>query len=152
MPSRSEQLASTLHRAVQTVLSRGLNDPRVRGLVSVTSVRVSPDGADAKVFISVHPRKHEELTLRALQHAAKHIRSQLGEHMQAHRLPNLHFQLDRAFQKQSETLQAIARIRQTEDLNLESGHEAETPTDAPDHDNQPSARDVQADSSKEHTP
>ena len=145
MPSRHEQLASTLHRAVQTVLSRGLNDPRVRGLVSVTSVRVSPDGTQATVFISVHPRTHEELTLHALQHAAKHIRSQLGDYMQVRRLPHLRFQLDRAFQKQSETLQTLARIRQEDDVDTDADSE-------PADDEQPLAQNPHTDSPREHTP
>jgi len=145
MTSRQEQLASTLHRAVQTVLSRGLNDPRVRGLVSVTSVRVSPDGAQATVFVSIHPRTHETLTLHALQHAARHIRSQLDEHMQVRRMPHLRFQLDRAFQKQTETLQAIAKLRQAD----QSDSEAEAD---PADDNQPLTRDPNNDSPKEHAP
>jgi len=48
MNARPEQVASVLRRAVQTVLGRGLNDPRVRGLISVTAV----DLTDGKVEVT----------------------------------------------------------------------------------------------------
>ena len=40
MPRRPDQVASLIQRAVQAVLGRGLGDPRIRGLVSVTKVRL----------------------------------------------------------------------------------------------------------------
>ena len=78
MTVRNVQVASIIQRAVQVLLTRGLSDPRVRGLVSVTRVSVTPDLAQATVFVSVIPNTRAELTMHGLRHAAKHIRSALA--------------------------------------------------------------------------
>lgn len=111
MSHRVEQLASSLHRAVQTVLSKGLNDPRVQGMISVTRVTVSEDKRNATVYISVMPADKADLTMHGLRAAATHIRRSAGEIIDAHRLPELAFKLDKQFQKQAEALAAIARAR-----------------------------------------
>jgi ribosome-binding factor A len=102
-----EQVGSVLTRAVQEVLLRGLNDPRVRGMISVVRVSVSDDLANATVYVSVMPREHEELTLHGLRHAARHIRRQVGERVSMRRVPQLAFRIDRSVKKQSQVLAAI---------------------------------------------
>lgn len=111
MSHRKEQLASALHRAVQTVLTRGLNDPRVRGMISVTRVQVSDDKRNATIFISVMPADKADLTLHGVKAAATYIRREAGEIIDAFRMPEFTFKLDRQFQKQAETLAAIAKAR-----------------------------------------
>lgn len=122
MSHRVEQLASALHRAVQAVLSKGLNDPRVQGMISVTKVTVSADKRNATVFVSVMPSEKADLTMHGLRAAAPHIRRSAGEIIDAFRLPEITFKLDKQFQKQAEALAAIARVR----AELE-----DTPTTAP---------------------
>ena len=41
MTQRTDQVASTLKRATQMVLTRGLSDPRVQGIITVTRVYAS---------------------------------------------------------------------------------------------------------------
>ena len=64
MTQRTEQVASTLKRAVQEVLSRGISDPRIQGLVTVTRVDVSADLANATLYCTVIPMKTDELDIR----------------------------------------------------------------------------------------
>ena len=122
MTQRSDQVASLIHRAVQTVLGRGLNDPRIRGLVSVTRVRVDHDLAHAAVYISVLPAEHAGLTLEGLQRAASRIRGRVGGAVRLRRVPRLSFHLDESIKKQAEFDAALAEAR--EDGN--------GPTDEPD--------------------
>lgn len=112
MSHRVEKIESTLARAVQEVLRRGLHDPRARGLISVTGVDVSPDLHNAIVFVSVLPEEHQDLTLHALRHAAKHIRREAGELMAIKRLPDLDFRLDLSLKKQAEVFDVLAKIEQ----------------------------------------
>lgn len=111
MSHRLEKFASTLHRAVQQVISRGLHDPRAGGLISVTKVDVSPDLANAIVFVSVVPEEKQNLTLHALRHAARHIRREAGELMAAKRIPELDFRVDESLKAQAEVFDALARAR-----------------------------------------
>ena len=120
MSIRTEQLASTLRKAVQQVITRGLNDPRVRGLVSVTGVQVSPDLAEAYIDVSIFPREHSKLTMHGLKSSAGHIRSDVSNFTKLRRTPRLVFRLDESLKKQADVLAAIDdqhtdELKETED-------------------------------------
>jgi ribosome-binding factor A len=101
MPKRLEQLASVIRLAVQNVLTQGLNDPRVRGLISVTKVEVSADLGEARVFVSILPAAQSELTMHGLRSAAGHIQSEIAKEVAARRMPRLEFRLDSSLKKQA---------------------------------------------------
>lgn len=107
MTQRTDQIGSVLRRALQAQISRGLADPRVRGLISITGVSVSPDLADATVRVSVVPAEHEQLTLHGLRHAASHLRARVKPELRLRRVPRLHFQLDPSIKRQAELDAAI---------------------------------------------
>lgn len=108
MTRRTEQAASVLHRAVQSVLQRGLADPRIDALVTVTRVTVSDDLADATITVSILPESSESKCLHALRDAAGYIRRESAELMSLHRIPRLSFRVDRGAKKQAEVLRALA--------------------------------------------
>ncbi len=108
---RGEQLASVIHRAVQSVISRGLSDPRLKALITVIDVKVTEDRRTAVVNVSVMPENHESRVIHGLRDAAKHIRREAGELVEVHKLPELVFKLDRTNKKQAELLDAMARVR-----------------------------------------
>lgn len=107
MSHRNEQIASTIQRAVQAVISRGLNDPRVRGLVSVTKVLVDDDLSKATVFVSVLPSERGALTMHGLRAAAKRIRRDVGNVIRLRHTPRLSFRLDDSIKRQSELEQTL---------------------------------------------
>jgi ribosome-binding factor A len=111
MSQRTEQVGSTIHRVVQDVLVRGLNDPRVRGLITVTGVEVAADLSEARVSITVLPRAQESLTLHGLRHARGHVQSRVDRALHLRRPPRLSFRLDTAARRQMEFEAAIAALR-----------------------------------------
>ena len=111
MSFRPDQVASSIRRAVQSELGRGLHDPRVRGLISVTKVSVDRDLSNATVLVSVLPAKHASLTLQGLQHAAARIRARVGKAVRMRHVPSLSFQLDETIKKQAEFDAALAEGR-----------------------------------------
>ncbi|MCZ6837351.1 MAG: 30S ribosome-binding factor RbfA [Planctomycetota bacterium] len=133
MSVHSHQIASVIQRAVQMILTRGINDPRVRGLISVTGVQLSDDYAQVTILVSILPEEHSDLTMHGLRHASKHIRSQLGREVRLRRIPRLEFKLDKSLKKQSEVLAALAAARRRDGVE-ESDPETETPTtESPTH-------------------
>jgi len=104
---RADQLASTIRRTVQTMLGRGLGDPRIRGLVSVTKVLISDDLGSARVYVSVLPAEHGKLTVHGLMHAASRIRREVGRAARMKRLPHLSFHLDESMKRQAELEAAL---------------------------------------------
>jgi ribosome-binding factor A len=108
MTQRTEQVASTLKRAVQEVLSRGIADPRVQGLITITRIDVSADLANATVYCTVAPAKHQELSLHGLQSASRWIRRQVADKVRFRRMPQFRFRIDEQLLKQQEVLASIA--------------------------------------------
>ncbi len=126
MSRRTEKVASTIQRSLQTILGRGLNDPRVRGLITITKVEVTEDLTRAVVFVSVLPEKHQALTLHGLQSAANYLRRQTGTMMAIRRLPAFFFEIDRGLKREAEVLRALEKVRQERiDKGLEPLMEAE---------------------------
>jgi len=116
-----EKTQATLARAVQQVISQGLHDPRASGLISVTKIDLSPDMANALVFVSIFPEDRQELSMHALRHAAKHIRHEASELIEIRRMPHLEFRLDMSLKHQAQVYQALAK----------AGPSGSSPTPAP---------------------
>jgi len=104
-----------MQRALSVVISQKLHDPRVRGMVSVTRLDVSPDRRQARAWISVLPEQYESRTLRALEHAAKRIHRLVCDEMDTRIVPHFEFVLDRSLKKQAEVFKAINEGMQRED-------------------------------------
>jgi ribosome-binding factor A len=111
MTHRIEKIESTVARAIQQVIARGLNDPRAGGLISVTRVDVSPDMANAMVFISVYPEEKQAMSMHALRHAAKHIRHEAAELIAIRKMPLIEFRVDKTLKQQAEVYDALAKAR-----------------------------------------
>lgn len=111
MTRRTEQLASTIRGAVQEILDRGLQDPRVSGMITVTDVRLTEDLATAFVSVSVLPADRAGLTFHGLQSAARHMRREVGKRLSLRRVPELAFRLDESFKQQAAVIEALGRVR-----------------------------------------
>ena len=116
MTQRTEQVASTLKRALQGVLSRGLADPRIKGLVTVTRIEVTSDLASATVFCTVTPHVYEDISIHGVQSASTWIRRQVSEKVKFRRMPQFTFKLDEQLQRQQEVLASIAEARREDEL------------------------------------
>jgi ribosome-binding factor A len=109
----AERIAATILRAVQQVLQRGLNDPRMEGaLVTILSIDLAQDGRDATLRVSVLPATAENRVIKAVQHAGPFIRREAGELIRMRSLPQLHFVLDRSMKRQAEVMKAIGQAVQ----------------------------------------
>lgn len=117
MPSRrvarlNEQIRSDLAE----LIAREMKDPRLAGLVTVTSVDLSPDLRNARVFISVlgsdEERKH---SLQAIRNAAGFLRTQLATRLTTKRAPELHFLLDTSIERGERIMNIIRQIEGDEE-------------------------------------
>ena len=129
MNQHASQIAAALQRGIQQVITRGLNDPRIKGMISVTKVDLSPDLGQATIHVSVLPAEHGELSLHGLRHATAHIRTQVGKSVRIRRMPKFTFRLDESIKKQSAVIAAINEARRRDAEAAASRHpdENETP-------------------------
>ena len=127
MSHRVKQVESTLRRELAKVLQRGINDPRVRGLISVTEVDVSPDFRHATCSVSVLPEQHQSRVVHGLNDAAVHIQGELRKGVALRRVPHLRFKLDAGIKRQAQVLAAINEgVARTREDDLQP------PTPSPD--------------------
>jgi ribosome-binding factor A len=115
MTQRTDQVASTLKRATQEVLTRGLADPRVQGLITVTRVEVSADLGNATIFCTVTPHLHEDLSMHGLKSASRWVRRKVSDKVRFRRMPQFTFKLDEQLIRQQEVLASIAEARQEDE-------------------------------------
>jgi ribosome-binding factor A len=100
--TRIARVRSSIQKSIQASLSRGLGDPRIRGLVSVTDVDVAPDLGRARIKISVVPDKYESRVIRGLQSASGRLRAEVGQSARLRKVPKLAFEIDRSLKNQAE--------------------------------------------------
>ncbi|MFG0326976.1 MAG: 30S ribosome-binding factor RbfA [Phycisphaerales bacterium JB037] len=110
-PRRTDRVAQAIRLAVEKVLARGLADPRVRGLITVTKVTVDQALRTATIDVSVYPAEHADLTMHGLKAAAAHIRHEISDELALRRTPTLQFRLDDSLKRQAEILGALGRIQ-----------------------------------------
>jgi len=111
MATHAEQVASVIRRSVQEMLTRGLNDPRIQGLISVTNVKVTDDLTEAWISVSVMPEERGRTTIKGLHNATGHIRGHIGRALRRRRIPRIHFRLDDSLKKQARIHDAINRAQ-----------------------------------------
>lgn len=91
---RQKRAADLVKKEISQIIQSEIRDPRV-GFVTVTTVDVSPDLHNAKVFCHVHgSEKQRRDSLIGLKHAASHIRSELAARTSLRYVPSLHFHYD----------------------------------------------------------
>jgi ribosome-binding factor A len=95
---RPQRIGDLIQREIADLLAREVRDPRV-GMVTVTSVDVSPDMSHAKVLFTVlQPEKIEEVH-EGLRRAAGFLRSQLAKRVKLYSIPELRFEYDESIER-----------------------------------------------------
>jgi len=95
---RPQKVADLIQRELADLLRREVRDPHV-GMVTLTSVDVSPDLSHAKVFFTLLNLEKKDETARALQRAAGFLRSQLAHRIKLYTTPELRFAYDESVER-----------------------------------------------------
>lgn len=114
MSRRDEQIAAVLQREAQAAIARGFQDPRIRGLITVTGVRLMDSGRVAVIKVSIFPEDREKLTMHGLNAAARHLRHEISDRVALRSIPELRFELDRGLKNQAKIYEALNQEESTE--------------------------------------
>ncbi len=126
------QIESVLKRSVQDVFARGVSDPRISGVITVTRVEISPDGRQGTVWCSVMPASKSGLVEKGLKHAAGRIHRELKEKLEMRRVPRLRYKIDESLKREAEVLAAINEAKRREESlknNKQPDEADQTPTE-----------------------
>ena len=75
-----------------------VKDPRVTGMISVTSVNTTPDLKFAKIYVSVLDKSQETQVLKGLKSAGGYLRRELGRTLNLRNTPEIRFILDQSIE------------------------------------------------------
>jgi ribosome-binding factor A len=104
---RSLRIAGQVQRELSDIIRLELKDPRV-GMITLTDVEVTPDGAHARVYFTLlgEPSRIDEASI-GLQHAAGYLRSQLAKRLNVRVVPHLQFKYDPSVERGARLSQLI---------------------------------------------
>jgi ribosome-binding factor A len=104
---RPARVAEAVREVASETILYELRDPRVK-FVTVTRAEVSGDLQHAKVYVSVMgTEKEQQLSLRALNHAAGFVQSKLAKRLQTRYTPVIAFVLDQGVKNSIEITRLI---------------------------------------------
>lgn len=95
---RPQRIGDLIQRELSDLLAREVRDPRV-GMVTLTSVDVSPDMSHAKVFFTLLDTSNLDAVLQGLARASGFLRSQLAKRVKLYSIPELRFQYDETIER-----------------------------------------------------
>ena len=103
---RQGRLGEEIRRIISELLLRGLKDPRLYAMISVTAVEVTSDGSYATVYLSVlgpdpdeeKAQLQQEETLEAMKSAKGFIRKEIGRQVKLRHVPDLIFRIDKSME------------------------------------------------------
>lgn len=97
--SRTERVNEQIQRELAGIIQTELKDPRIK-LITLTSVDISPDFAQAKIFFtSLEQSGGPKETIKALTQAAGFLRRELARRMTIRVIPQLHFFYDKSVER-----------------------------------------------------
>ena len=115
---RTRKVESQLKEIVGEELA-ALSDPRIKGLVTVTAVNVSPDLAQGTVFYSVLARADEDEAQQGLASAAGRVQAAVADQTRLKRTPRLRFEPDPVVEQVARIETALREVRAVDDPNAE---------------------------------
>ena len=107
MSHKIAQVEAVLSRAISKVLQSKISDPRIRGMISITRMKVTSDMKTAFVHVSILPEQYQRLTVDGLNHARVHIQHLVRKEVALRIVPHFEFRLDESLKRQAEIYSAI---------------------------------------------
>ena len=103
---RQGRMGEEIRKIISDLLFKGLKDPRLSAMISITAVEVTSDGSYATVYLSVlgmDPDKEkaaaqQQDTLDALASAKGFIRKEIGRQIKLRHVPELIFKIDKSLE------------------------------------------------------
>ncbi len=91
---KNRMINDEVHRALSQII-RGVKDPRISPLTSITAVEVAPDLKTCKVWVSVYGQEEDgKRTMEGLRRAAGYVRAELARTVNLRYTPEITFLFD----------------------------------------------------------
>lgn len=92
--NRMNKVNEQIKEEVSKIISLELKDPHLTGMITVTSVKTTPDFRYAKIYVSMIGEKNRKENLRILKQSSGYIRSEIAHRINYRTTPELVFVFD----------------------------------------------------------
>lgn len=94
--NRQKKIAGVIQEDIADIIRELMRETQQHVLVSVTKIHITPDLADAKLYVSIFPVEQRDQVFNYIQEHNHAIRYQLAHRTryQLRRVPELHFNID----------------------------------------------------------
>jgi ribosome-binding factor A len=110
---RPQKLGDLIQRELSELVQRELRDPRV-GMITITSVDVSPDFSHAKVFFTTLSSEQIAEAKEGLRRAAGFLRTQLARRIKLYTTPELRFEYDESVERGDRLSRLIDSVKKND--------------------------------------
>lgn len=94
---RTDRIAEMIQRKLAQIIPVEIKDPRLKGFVTISAVKVSADLGHAKVYFTVF-NDDKQLMTNILNAAASYLRTALARSITLRTVPQLHFVYDESIE------------------------------------------------------
>ncbi len=119
---RQKQVGGVLHEALTSIFTKmGLN--MIEGsLISISSVKITPDLLEARAYLSLFPSEKSEIILSRIEEAAHEIKRMLAAKVkhQLRRMPELKYFIDDTLEQVFKLEKLFEQIHKTDSNNTEA--------------------------------
>ncbi len=123
MKVRPNRVGEEIKKELVSLIRKGMKDPRVDTLVSITDVEVTGDLSYATVYISrFGSEKERQDALAGMKAASKYLRGELSKRLKLRVVPELIFKLDDSLQYGAKIETILHQIHEEE-----KQHESQVP-------------------------
>ena len=108
---------------VSKIIREDIKNPRITGVISITSVNTTKDLRYAKIYVSIFGTKYTHQTFNELKKSSGYIRKQLASMLKARNITDLVFELDDSMEYGSHMDEVLKKL-ELEDENLQTGSDS----------------------------
>ncbi len=112
--NRLGRINEEIQRELSSLL-RGLKDPRVQGVISITAVQTTGDLRYAKVYVSVLDKSTSKDVMKGLKSASGFLRREIGSRLQLRYTPELIFEEDHSIDTGARIFDILSKLDIQED-------------------------------------
>jgi ribosome-binding factor A len=122
---RPARVAHEFQRELSALLARGLKDPRVTAMVTVTGAKMSPDLKEVVAYVSIlGDEKERERTLEGLRAAATYLQREVSRAVKLRYTPHLRFVFDPSVER-GDRIDRLLREARAHDEETKAATETE---------------------------
>lgn len=110
---RTDRIAEMIQRKLASIIPLEIKDPRLKGFITISAVKVTADLGHAKVYFTVYD-EDKKLAENILNAASGFLRSALARSITVRTVPQLHFVYDESIEYGEKLSRLIDKINTPE--------------------------------------